>query len=332
MRAALRAFFAALLLIGLVLASGPGPAQADTPDAQTWPKPRFISYNVCGAACAIYDGSKDAWRDKIVNAMDGWDADLVMLQEMCYGQWTLLRDSLGDRPSGNKYDSVWGATLASASGCAKWGTDKRYGLAIFAKGAPGTINNGTRSVNFLPEETPGEDRILLCARTTVTGRTVRACNTHIDYSYKVIADPDPKVPPTVLNNPKAQIQKVADITRGFANGGDPVVLAGDFNQLPKDADMAPLYAHSGGTGVFEEVDENDKDYFTGIDCPQSGDRCRSGEATAEPGCSPKVSEPGKIDYIFVSYYWFTTVRGDSAACTPGMSDHHLLRGAAAWEH
>ncbi|WP_405533093.1 hypothetical protein OG592_38070 [Streptomyces avidinii] len=83
--------------------------------------------------------------------------------------------------------------------------------------------------------------------------------------------------------------------------------------------------------MFQQVDENDKDYFTGVDCPQSGDRCRSGEATAEPGCSTKVSEPGKIDYILLSYYWFTTVRSDSAACTPGMSDHHLLRGAAAWE-
>ncbi len=315
MRSAVRVFFATLFSIGLLFASG--PAQADTPDPVNWPKPRFVTYNVCGASCDIYAGSKTAWRDKIVSAMDYWDADLVMLQEMCYGQWTLLRDSLQDRSSGDKYDSVWGATLASTDGCGKWGTDKRFGLATFAKGGPGTINNGSRTVDFLPEPTPAEDRILLCARTTVTGRAVRACNTHIDYRG---------------DNPKAQIQKVADITRGYANQGDPVVLAGDFNQLPKDVDMAPLYAHGGGTGVFQEVDENDKSYFTGTDCPQSGDRCRSGEATAEPGCSPHVSEPGKIDYIFLSYYWFTTVRGDAAGCTPGLSDHHLLRGAAAWEH
>ncbi|MER5419039.1 hypothetical protein [Streptosporangium roseum] len=52
----------------------------------------------------------------------------------------------------------------------------------------------------------------------------------------------------------------------------------------------------------------------------------------DSACSPKVTEPGKIDYIFLSYYGFTTVRGDSVACTDGMSDHHLLQGAAAWEH
>ncbi|MFV2119364.1 endonuclease/exonuclease/phosphatase family protein [Streptomyces sp. Act-28] len=330
MRAALRAVLAALLSTGLVLASGPGSAQADTPD-DSWPRPRFVTYNVCGAACAIYEGSKDAWRDKIVSAMDNWDADLVMLQEMCYGQWTTLRDSLEDRSGGNKYDSVWGSTLASTDGCKKWGTDARYGLAIFAKGAPGTINNGSRTIDQLPEETPAEDRYLLCAKAAVAGRVVRACNTHIDYRHDV---GDPGTTADDKNNPRAQIQWVADRTRGFANEGDPVVLAGDFNQLPKDVDMAPLYAHGGGTGVFQEVDENDKSYFTGVDCPQTGDRCRSGEATVEraSGCSPHADPEGKIDYIFLSYYWFTTVRGDAAACTPGMSDHHLLRGAAAWEH
>lgn len=317
MRSAVRVFFATLFSTSLLFASG--SAQADTPDPVNWPKPRFVTYNVCGASCDIYAGSKTAWRDSIVSAMDYWDADLVMLQEMCYGQWQLLRDSLQDRSSGDQYDSVWGATLASTDGCGKWGTDKRYGLATFAKGGLGTINNGSRTVDFLPEPTAAEDRILLCARATVTGRAVRACNTHIDYRG---------------DNPKAQIQKVADITRGYANQGDPVVLAGDFNQLPKDVDMAPLYNHGGGTGVFQEVDENDTSYFTGTDCPQSGDRCRSGEATVEraSGCSPQADPEGKIDYIFLSYYWFTTVRGDAAACTPGMSDHHLLRGAAAWEH
>ncbi|MFE3326537.1 hypothetical protein [Streptomyces sp. NPDC059176] len=115
------------------------PAQADTPDPVNWPKPRFVTYNVCGASCDIYAGSKTAWRDSITGAMDYWEADLVMLQEMCYGQWQLLRDSLQGRSSGNRYDSVWGATLASTDGCGKWGTDKRYGLATFAKGGPGTI-------------------------------------------------------------------------------------------------------------------------------------------------------------------------------------------------
>ncbi|WP_323450822.1 endonuclease/exonuclease/phosphatase family protein [Streptomyces yaizuensis] len=310
-----RILLAVLLPVGLLFATG--PVRADVPDPVSWPRPRFLSYNVCGASCSIYQGSKPAWRDKVVGAVDAWDTDLLMLQELCHGQWTLLRDALGNRSSGGpSYDSAWGAALGSASGCAKWGPDTRYGLAVFARGGPGTIDNGSRTVTFLDRPSAGEQRILLCARTRVTGRDVRACNTHLDYRG---------------DNPRAQAGQVAALTRGFANQGEPVVLAGDFNMLPKDRRMDPLYHHSGGTGIFQEADENDKSYFRGADCPQSGDRCRSGEATAEPVCSPRVTEPGKIDYIFLGYAWFQTVRGDAAACTPGMSDHHLLRGAAAWE-
>ncbi|MFE2141936.1 endonuclease/exonuclease/phosphatase family protein [Streptomyces sp. NPDC059456] len=320
MRLAFRAFLVALSSLGLFFASAPSPAHADTPDTVNWPSPRFITYNVCGAACDIYNGSRTAWRDNVVGAMDDWNADLVMLQEMCYGQWTLLRDALQNRSDGGQvYDSVWGAALPTATKCAKWGSDTRYGLAIFSKGSPGSINNGSRSVTLLANPAQGEQRILLCARAAVGERTVRACNTHLDFKG---------------DNPSAQATQVAEVTRGYADQGDPVVLAGDFNMLPKDPRMAPLYQHGGGTGVFQEVDENDKSEFTGSECPQSGDVCRSGEATVEraSGCSPHASPEGKIDYIFLSYYWFQTVRGDAAACTPGMSDHHLLRGAAAWEH
>ncbi|MEV0588123.1 endonuclease/exonuclease/phosphatase family protein [Nonomuraea sp. NPDC050310] len=317
----MRAALATLLLIALTLLTGPVPANADTPDAAGWPRPRFLSYNVCGAAsqCAdLYGGSPAAWRDQVVKAIDHWDADLVMLQEVCYNQWTLLRNHLSSRTGAPAYDSVWAAALpasAATAGCSRWGTDHRFGLVIFAKGPAGTIDNGTRSVHRLPEAEPVEDRIMLCARATVTGRNVRACTTHIDYHAATA---------------KVQVERVASLTEGFAAQGEPVVLGGDFNVLPADPVLDPLYDHTGGHGVFQEVDENDKEFF-GATCAQSADRCRSGEATAEPICSPKVGTPGKIDYIFLSYSWFTTVRGDAAACTPGMSDHHLLRGAAAWE-
>ncbi|MFE3073579.1 hypothetical protein [Streptomyces sp. NPDC059247] len=83
-----------------------------------WPRPRFLSYNVCGASCTVYQGSKPAWRDKVVGAVDACDADLLMLQELCHGQWTLLRNALGNRTSGGPpYDSVWSAALGSAPGC-----------------------------------------------------------------------------------------------------------------------------------------------------------------------------------------------------------------------
>ncbi|TYB47627.1 endonuclease/exonuclease/phosphatase family protein [Nonomuraea sp. PA05] len=323
MRATLRALLSTLFALPLLL--GPVPAHADTADPAGWPRPRFLSYNVCGAAShcpPIYGKSPAAWRDMVVRAMDYWDADLVMLQEVCYLQWTTLRNHLQSRTNGPKYDSIWAATR-TAPGCGRWDPDNpdadlRFGLVIFAKGAAQTINNGSRVVYPLPETDPSgtiENRIMLCARAPITGRLVRACNTHIA--------------PGALGS--RQIAHVATLTREFAAMGDPVVLAGDFNVLPHEAALDPLYNHSGGRGVFQEVDENDKSFFVN-GCAPSQDRCRSGEATAKKPCSPNVTHPGKIDYIFLSYYWFTTVRGDAAACAGDLSDHHLLRGAAAWEH
>ncbi|WP_225799079.1 endonuclease/exonuclease/phosphatase family protein [Streptomyces sp. NK15101] len=327
MRASLRALLAALFSVGLMAAAGV-PAQADVVDKETAPRPRFITYNVCGASSTCEDrptsAAKTEWLDAVVHAVDYWETDLVMLQEVCYEQWKLLRDRLANR-SGTRYDSVWGAALPSASGCARWDPDPddgvapdlRFGLAIFAKGGPGTFDLSTRTVDFLPEPTNAENRILLCARSTVTGRPVRACNTHIDFHAA---------------NTTAQIAEVAEITRAHAAAGDPVVLAGDFNQVPKHSDLDPLYNHgAGSTGVFQEVDENDKDRFTGTDCPQTADRCRSGEDTVTTTCSEHTTANRKIDYIFLSHHWFTTVRGDAVACG-GIADHHLLRGAAAWEN
>ncbi|MFD0476234.1 Gfo/Idh/MocA family oxidoreductase [Nonomuraea thailandensis] len=110
MRAVLKALLSTFFSLALLL--GPVPAHADTPDPGGWPKPRFLSYNVCGAAkhCPpIYQNSVTAWRDMVVRSMDHWDADLVMLQEVCYEQWTLLRNHLAIRSGGPKYDSVWAA-------------------------------------------------------------------------------------------------------------------------------------------------------------------------------------------------------------------------------
>ncbi|MFD3536796.1 endonuclease/exonuclease/phosphatase family protein [Streptomyces sp. NPDC058664] len=331
MRASLRALLAAFFSLGLLLAGGAGPVQADVVDKDTAPKPRFISYNICGASSTCEDrpssAEKTEWLDAVVHAIDYWDTDLVMLQEVCYGQWTLLRDRLANR-TGTTYDSVWGAALPTADGCSRWDptpdkiidSDERFGLVILSKGT-GSIDMTTRSVTFLPEATAGEDRILLCVKTQVTGRPVRACNTHIDWRDA---------------NTTEQIDKVAALTRDYANAGDPVVLAGDFNQRPEHPDMNVLYNHgtdekgAPSTGVFQEVDENDKERF-GTRCDQTEDRCRTGENTATTTCSTHTTENAKIDYVFLSYHFFTTVRGDAVGCS-GIADHHLLRGAAAWEN
>ncbi|MFI6418258.1 endonuclease/exonuclease/phosphatase family protein [Streptomyces sp. NPDC050842] len=323
MRASFRALLAALFSIGLLLTAGTGPAQADEVTPETAKPLRFISYNVCGAKCPLpaeTNAARSAWVSGLVEEIDTWDSDLVMLQELCYGQWKLIRDALSPqwRVGTDSYDTVWGASLGTASDCDQWDQDdRRFGLAIFSKGT-GSIVAGSRSVTFLPEvaTAPTEDRILLCARAGLDGRVVRACNTHIDFHDAT----------TTL-----QVAKVAELVEAGRTDGEAVVLAGDFNQLPEHQDMNVLYNHgTGSAGRFQEVDENDKAEF-GAGCLQEADRCRSGEETASPGCSAHTEETSKIDYLFLSYEWFKTVQGDALPCTKKLSDHHLLRGAAAWE-
>ncbi|MFJ5834886.1 endonuclease/exonuclease/phosphatase family protein [Streptomyces sp. NPDC093089] len=328
MRVSFRALLAALFSALLLLAAGTGTARADEVTPETAKPLRFISYNVCGAKCPLYPetateaekgAARAAWVSGLVAEVDSWDSDLVMLQELCYGQWKLIRDALAPAQRAGKasYDTVWGAALPVASKCDQWGdTDRRFGLAIFSKGQ-GSVVPGTRTVTFLPEvaDVPTEDRILLCAQTALDGRTVRACNTHID----------PHDATTSL-----QVTAVAGLVEADRQDGGPVVLGGDFNQLPEHADMDALYNHgTDATGRFQEVDENDQAEFTeGVDCPATAVRCRSGENTV---CTAVPTEIAKIDYVFLSYEWFKTVQGDALPCTAGLSDHNLLRGAAAWE-
>ncbi|MFE7548996.1 endonuclease/exonuclease/phosphatase family protein [Streptomyces gardneri] len=333
MRASFRALLAALFSIGLLLTAGTGPAQADEVTPETAKPVRFISYNVCGAKCPLPVGTgteaektaaRAAWVSGLVAEVDTWDSDLVMLQELCYGQWKLIRDALAPAQRAGKasYDTVWGAALPTASGCDQWDpADRRFGLAIFSKGQGSVVPN-TRTVTFLPEVEglPTEDRVLLCARTALDGRTARACNTHID----------PHDATTAL-----QVPKVAQLVEAGRLDGEPVVLAGDFNQVPEHEDMGTLYNHgTGSTGLFQEVDENDASQFTqNPDCSETAVRCRSGEDTATKVCSAGTPSDAKIDYLFLSYEWFKTVQGDALPCAAGssLSDHHLLRGAAAWE-
>ncbi|MFB9367951.1 endonuclease/exonuclease/phosphatase family protein [Kitasatospora albolonga] len=304
---AVRKLWTALLAVVVLLLAG-APARADVADPVTWPKPRFITYNVCGAACPdVYQNDPAKWRDQLVSEVDAWSADVVVLQELCHGQWDLLRTKLAGR-----YEAVWGATLSSASGCAKWdATDTRFGLGIFVKGPAGTVVPGSRSVTMLPKPDGTEQRALLCAQAKVTGRQVRVCDTHLD--------PHDAVTPV-------HAAEVARLTGAYVDAGEPVLLAGDFNATPQEPALDALYNHSGGSGKYQEADENDADF-----CALPGGRCRTGAPTVEPLCSPKATTATKIDYLFLSARDFRNVKGDAAPCTPGMSDHHLLRGAAEFE-
>ncbi|MGW0940730.1 hypothetical protein ACWD3X_37765, partial [Streptomyces sp. NPDC002666] len=53
------------------------------------PPVRTISYNVCGAYAAKCQSDMPlaAWADGLQGHITNWDTDVVMLQEMCKGQY-----------------------------------------------------------------------------------------------------------------------------------------------------------------------------------------------------------------------------------------------------
>ncbi|MER8042956.1 FG-GAP-like repeat-containing protein [Streptomyces sp. NPDC094032] len=296
MRLLQRALVALTLLVSAVLTTA-GPATAeDLVEPATAPPARVISYNVCGNSLPCRSQlDLPTWTAKVKEQALSWDADALMLQELCFGQWTSLRTALADAG----YVGVWGFTT-KVSGCAQWGTDTGFGLGVFVK-AP-AVDRYTASLT-----TAYEPRSVLCARGPLDGRTTLLCTTHLD--QKITPD-----------NGSSQVMAQID---GWA-AGIPVVLGGDFNAAPSYPALDPIRTGLPGTGPFVEADGTDRDFFT-KECVDGGAaECRSGEPTTYDG--------KKFDHVFYSARDFHTVRADALDVPEGtvpLSDHKVLRAAAA---
>ncbi|MFI8965639.1 FG-GAP-like repeat-containing protein [Streptomyces sp. NPDC053493] len=300
MRLLQRATAALALLVSAVLTTA-GPAAADVVDPATAPPARVISYNVCGAS-SVCQSKLDlpTWTAKVKEQTLAWDTDALMLQELCFTQWTAVRDALADAG----YTAVWGFATKT-SGCGHWGgTDNGFGLGVFVKAA--AVDRYTAQLT-----TPGtEPRPVLCARGPIDGRATLVCNVHLD--QKITPD-----------NGSAEALAHADTWAA----GLPVILGGDFNagtEPAYDPVLDPVRQGTPGTGPFVEADENDQDFFTPA-CTSAGAAvCHSGE--------PTVASGKKFDHVFLTARDFRTVRADALEPEPEgtapLSDHKLLRAAA----
>ncbi|MGC5309760.1 FG-GAP-like repeat-containing protein [Micromonospora zamorensis] len=285
-------------MVSAALAGGV-PARADVVNPSTAPSVRSISYNVCGAYVCQSPLDTASWTAEVRQQVTEWDADAVMLQELCIGQWIGLRSALSDLG----YQAVWTSTQ-TASGCAKWDVsgDNRFGLGVFVKAA-----TADRYAANLTVPTGQASRAVLCARAVLDGRATLACSAHLAQYI----EPD-----------NGSTEMMGHVDQWAA--GLPVIIGADMNEVPTSPALDPVRAGLPGTGSFAEVDENDRQYFT-QDCLDAGlAACHSGEPTSIVGGTPK-----KFDHIFLSSQDFHTVRGD--AVEPGLSDHLLLRGAAWFE-
>ncbi len=102
--------------------------------------------------------------------------------------------------------------------------------------------------------------------------------------------------------PAAQAALLAADALAWVRAGVPTVIGGDFNLEATDPALDALKTE------FVDVDAADN------------------EATYDT----RKSNPRKIDYIFVSRRHFADVAGDVPGPDESISDHDLLRGAAAW--
>jgi endonuclease/exonuclease/phosphatase family metal-dependent hydrolase len=145
-----------------------------------------------------------------------------------------------------------------------------------------------------------------CASTRLRGRTVQACVLHL----------------TAGSSAGAEAAEVAGALNPYVTAGIPVVVAGDFNLEPDDDGLDALYSHSGGHGLFREVDETDRFYCTEAQLTESA--CQDGEPTF---ASIPILNEKKLDYVFISKDHFVDPRGD--ATNSDLSDHEPLRGQAS---
>ncbi|MFD3538374.1 FG-GAP-like repeat-containing protein [Streptomyces sp. NPDC058662] len=268
---------------------------------------RTISYNVCGAYAAKCQSEMTpaAWADGLHDQVVDWDADVVMLQEMCKGQYDKLRQTLPG------YAGVWTSTQ-TADGCAKWGDDESFGQALLIK-APQSEVTGM-SAELTPVGFTDEKRSVVCAKASVDGRAVLACGTHL------------RRDDATQNDTPLLLERI----EGWANGL-PVVLAGDFNARPDYTHMDTVYAGRPGTLSFAEADGTDQQYFTTACKTAAATECRTGAPTLVDN-ETGTKYVSKFDFTFFTRQDFRELRSETVETGfTKVKDHLLVRSAAAFQ-
>jgi len=286
-----------LALVGsivAVLAATAVPAHA----AESATTVRAITWNVCGAACAY--GDPQPLATQAARAVRAWNADILLLQEICVNQVAAIRSALPD------YEGTFKSQLRT-SRCE--GTGK-HGIAIFVRG--GSSNERWTNIGGTEGLTGPEYFLLAVDGRTAGGRTYTAATAHLRVRCDAEYDYEDCAP--ITNRARIeQSEVIVDELEWLVHAGVPVILGGDFNMLPASAPMSMFYGRAaGGYGVFAEADGT-----------EAGAGGRGGESTA-------CGKDQKIDYVFYSAAQFRNLDGDAAACATSnrVSDHRLLRATA----
>jgi endonuclease/exonuclease/phosphatase family metal-dependent hydrolase len=275
------------------LASTAAPAHAATPTTI-----RAITWNVCGAMCV--DGDTEPLASQAARAVRSWNADILLLQEVCATQVA----AIGARLPG--YESTFKSQVRTS----RCGGSRKHGIAIFVRG--GSSNERWVNIGGTEGLTGPEYFLLAVDGRTADGRTYTAATAHLRVKCDAEYDYDDCAPVTHQARTE-QSEAIVDELEWLTHDDVPVILGGDFNMLPDSEPMSMFYGpHAGGYGVFAEAD--------GAEGGASG---RGGESTA-------CDKEQKIDYVFYSTAQFRDLDGDAATCATAnrVSDHRLLRATA----
>jgi endonuclease/exonuclease/phosphatase family metal-dependent hydrolase len=189
-----------------------------------------MSFNVCGGVCHRGEVTETAgYTARVAVARK---ATVVLLQELCYGQFLRVRSLLAD----HGYSGTFTAATQSG-GCAVRDPGKHtgFGIAVLVKG-----KFSARVVKVLPTSAGLEQRRLLGVRAVLGGRSTFVAVVHLS--------------PSPGSATAAQLAAVAGYLDPLA--ARPVIVGGDFNARPDNPGLGALYSPAtGGTGHFVEADQ-----------------------------------------------------------------------------
>jgi endonuclease/exonuclease/phosphatase family metal-dependent hydrolase len=211
------------VLVPLLTLSAMGMAspRPDPPTVRSTPPSsylRVMSFNACGAACR--NGEIPHTAVAIAGAALGDRAAVVMLQELCVGQYRRIGELLRAYGYTGRFTAP-----TRAHGC---GADRRFGVALFVRG-PVTGSTVLR----LPTRPGYEKRALLGVSATLTGRETIVAVVHLSPS-----------PAAGLDD---QLRVLAAYLRRRPDR--PTLVGGDFNALPGKPGMRRVAA-----GRYVELD------------------------------------------------------------------------------
>ncbi|WP_129663808.1 endonuclease/exonuclease/phosphatase family protein [Phytoactinopolyspora endophytica] len=280
---------------------------------------KVITYNLCGAAAHCDNPGEILDRTGyVIDEVLAYDADVVLLTEVCYLQYAHMRDELAD----NGYSPGWVAAYGRVNNCTPPGGNTetlasenklRFGQVMFAK------NSLTAREDIpLSATNYGVNAIIkaMCYDLDVGGLgqgTARAC---VAQTRSGASGPGARA------RWEQNATLAAEVDRYLLGNDQAVILGGDFNAEPAD-DEIDMFYELDGIGAFVEADMTDADHFSNECLSQQLSHCRSGAPTYGTG----TATPKKIDYIFFSADHASNLDAEVRPIGPN-SDHHLLRGSA----